>query len=153
MSFLSALAVRTTSEYRQHASRHLTFLLLVSLLVYVYRDVWPLLTFTLEPEDLGEGNVLWGKVAALAIAGGIIPVFAPRYHAEVVTKVAINVPEGNLYTDLHFEAERERSVNCSFGRDCISLFSSNLSFHEQRCRVASPKGCSDCRHAPALSGE
>lgn len=60
------------------SARHANVLLLVSIAVYSYRDIWPLVTYTLAPRDEMEGNVLWAKVALVIFAGIIIPVCMPR---------------------------------------------------------------------------
>jgi hypothetical protein len=62
------------------ASQHLAVVLLVTFLVYVYRDLFPLMTFTEKPEDLYEGELLWAKVAVLAVVGVIIPLVSPRQY-------------------------------------------------------------------------
>uniref|UniRef100_A0A0W0F5R1 P-loop containing nucleoside triphosphate hydrolase protein n=1 Tax=Moniliophthora roreri TaxID=221103 RepID=A0A0W0F5R1_MONRR len=57
---------------------HRNALLLVTLAVYVYRDVFPLLTFAHEIADKHEGVLLWAKVAALVLVSVAIPLFTPR---------------------------------------------------------------------------
>ena len=46
-------------------------------LVYAYRNLWPLMTFTLVPKDRAEGNIMWEKLALAAFAGTIEPLFEP----------------------------------------------------------------------------
>lgn len=46
-------------------------------MVYAYRDVWPLMTFTLEPKDGEEGALLWVKIALAAFIGVIEPLLEP----------------------------------------------------------------------------
>ena len=46
------------------------------LAVYAYRDVWPLMTFTLHPIDSAEGDLLWAKVAVAAFVA-LLPLFEP----------------------------------------------------------------------------
>ncbi|TFY57504.1 hypothetical protein EVJ58_g6979 [Rhodofomes roseus] len=62
----------------RNASLHLTVLLLVTWGLYVYRDVWPLATFTLTPLDSAEGGILWAKVALLTVSAVIVPLCIPR---------------------------------------------------------------------------
>ncbi|KAJ7459762.1 hypothetical protein FB451DRAFT_558591 [Mycena latifolia] len=64
-------------------SIHLNAILLVSFLIYVHRDVWPFATFTLVPEDLAHGWLLWAKILALAVAGIVVPLFSPRLYIPV----------------------------------------------------------------------
>ncbi|KZV72448.1 P-loop containing nucleoside triphosphate hydrolase protein [Peniophora sp. CONT] len=67
-------------------SRHLTLLLCLALIPYAYRDVWPLFTLTQTPVDLGEGRIMWWKIALLAVTGVILPLFAPRRHIPIQMK-------------------------------------------------------------------
>lgn len=46
------------------------------LAVYAYRDVWPLMTFTLQPADSAEGDLLWAKVAVASLVA-LLPLFEP----------------------------------------------------------------------------
>ena len=46
------------------------------LAVYAYRDVWPLMTFTLEPADRTEGELLWYKVTVTFLVN-LLPLFEP----------------------------------------------------------------------------
>ncbi|CCM05744.1 uncharacterized protein FIBRA_07976 [Fibroporia radiculosa] len=60
------------------ACRHLNAVLFTAWVVYVYRDVWPLVTFTLTPVDTGEGLILWAKVVTLTFAAVVVPLLVPR---------------------------------------------------------------------------
>jgi hypothetical protein len=51
--------------------------------VYAYRDVWPLLTFTLHPLDGAEGLLVWVKIALAAIAGVLLPMLEPYAYVPV----------------------------------------------------------------------
>ena len=42
-------------------------------IVYAYRDLWPLATFTLVPMDVAEGVLLWVKISILTTAAIILP--------------------------------------------------------------------------------
>jgi hypothetical protein len=59
------------------ASGHSTFVLITIITCYAYRDVWPIMTYTLSPLDSLEGSLLWVKVALATISGIILPVFQP----------------------------------------------------------------------------
>ena len=59
-------------------SFHLTLVLSTVCGLYVYRDVWPLLTFSLYPADGDEGAILWVKVA-LSIFASILEPFCEPY--------------------------------------------------------------------------
>ncbi|KAJ7794180.1 P-loop containing nucleoside triphosphate hydrolase protein [Mycena olivaceomarginata] len=60
------------------ASIHLNTVLLVSFGSYAYRDLFPLATFTLVPQDLAQGWLLWAKIVVLAVAAVVIPLSMPR---------------------------------------------------------------------------
>ncbi|KAF9805643.1 hypothetical protein IEO21_08984 [Rhodonia placenta] len=62
------------------ASGHATLVLLCTLAVYLYRDVWPYATFTQKPLDTSEGVMLWVKIADLIVAALIIPLLTPRIY-------------------------------------------------------------------------
>ncbi|KAI0315280.1 hypothetical protein OF83DRAFT_1062391, partial [Amylostereum chailletii] len=51
---------------------HMAGILAVNLIVYAYRDIWPLLTYTLAPQDGPYDNLLWVKIFILVIAS-ILP--------------------------------------------------------------------------------
>ncbi len=74
-----------------HLSRlvttHAATVLLVTWAVYIYRDVWPLATFTLQPADAAEGAFLWAKVGVLTFAAVLIPLAVPRQYIPVDPKV------------------------------------------------------------------
>lgn len=65
-------------------------MVLISILaVYTYRDVWPLMTFTLRPCDEAEGSILWTKIALLGLAGVVLPLFEPYPYIPWNTKASI----------------------------------------------------------------
>lgn len=53
----------------------------------MYRDVWPLATFTLKPLDAAEGQVLWMKVMALTLGAVVVPLGIPRQYNPIDKKV------------------------------------------------------------------
>lgn len=77
MVFLAALNTFSTSRIATVASVHLTLVATTMFLVYAYRDLWPLATFTLRPLDESQGVLLWAKVALSAMAGLVIPLLEP----------------------------------------------------------------------------
>ncbi|KAH9077606.1 hypothetical protein EDB83DRAFT_2285647 [Lactarius deliciosus] len=84
--YASLLALFTITAYRECASvtsLHLSSLLLVTFLVYAYRDIWPLLTFVLSPADEREGILLWLKLGLLAFAAVVIPLVIPRQYVPI----------------------------------------------------------------------
>lgn len=73
------------------ATRHLNIVVLVPLVVYGYRDVWPLVTYDLSPADGVEGKTLWIKIACMAFAAIFLPLFAPRQYIPVDPEVSFAV--------------------------------------------------------------
>ena len=53
----------------------------------MYRDIWPLATFSREPKDLQEGYILWIKFSTITLTAVIIPLFIPRRYVPVDPKV------------------------------------------------------------------
>lgn len=74
---IATLNVLTPVALSRVFSFHLSMVLLSVFAVYAYRDIWPLLTFTLRPLDEAEGRVLWVKVALAGLAGILAPVLEP----------------------------------------------------------------------------
>ncbi|KZT69185.1 hypothetical protein DAEQUDRAFT_727082 [Daedalea quercina L-15889] len=81
--FLALLTMATRAQLSSVASHHLTVLLLITWGLYVYRDVWPLATFTLTPQDRAEGGILWAKMALLSMSGVLVPLCIPRIYVPV----------------------------------------------------------------------
>ncbi|KAK7694257.1 hypothetical protein QCA50_001437 [Cerrena zonata] len=79
-SFLAVLTVTTRMPWNSIVAKHLVVVLLAAWGVYFYRDLWPLATFTLKPEDASEGSLLWVKVALLTFAAAIVPITMPRQY-------------------------------------------------------------------------
>ncbi|KAI0793375.1 P-loop containing nucleoside triphosphate hydrolase protein [Abortiporus biennis] len=80
-SLLALLSISLTSHRNQViATRHLVVVLFVSWIVFVYRDIWPLATYTSEPADGEEGWLIWTKIGALTLAAALIPLFIPRQY-------------------------------------------------------------------------
>ena len=55
--------------------------------VYAYRNIWPLLTFTLSPADAYEGALLWVKIGLLTFAAIVVPLLVPRQYIPIDPKV------------------------------------------------------------------
>jgi hypothetical protein len=88
-----AFVLATASTYAKRsasreASAHLTILLLLGCGVYAYRDIWPLMTFTLTPADVHEGGVIWAKMALLFVSGVVIPLIVPRQYVPLDPRVS-----------------------------------------------------------------
>ncbi|OCH87049.1 hypothetical protein OBBRIDRAFT_796585 [Obba rivulosa] len=77
---LSLVSVLASQPFSKLACVHLAIVLAATWGIYVYRDIWPLATFTLDPIDAAEGWLLWTKFALLSVAGVLIPLAAPRQY-------------------------------------------------------------------------
>lgn len=55
--------------------------------MYTYRDLWPLMTYTLLPADRREGVLLWVKIALVTYAGVLIPLTIPRAYVPLDPEV------------------------------------------------------------------
>ena len=92
--FLALVSIFASPRWSRLFSRHLNVVLLSMFAMYIYRDIWPLATFTEEPLDIIEGGLLWAKVVILAVVSVIIPLTVPREYAPVDSKVW-NILTGN----------------------------------------------------------
>ena len=72
-----ALTPLVLYQYDDLLGAHLTFTLLVTLGVYVYRDIVPLFLRGGLPRDAADGPLLWVVLGLLVVAGAVIPLFAP----------------------------------------------------------------------------
>ncbi|KAJ3772853.1 hypothetical protein FB446DRAFT_788322 [Lentinula raphanica] len=77
-SLLALISAIVRPKWSRVAIKHLNSVLLAAFCVYLYRDVYPLITFTLKPKDLSEGGILWAKIIDLAIISAVIPLVVPR---------------------------------------------------------------------------
>jgi hypothetical protein len=55
---------------------HATLVLLGVLAQYIYRDIWPLCTYTLSPKD-ATTPLLWTQIALCTFAGVVFPLLEP----------------------------------------------------------------------------
>ncbi|EIN13416.1 P-loop containing nucleoside triphosphate hydrolase protein [Punctularia strigosozonata HHB-11173 SS5] len=91
-SLLSVISVSARPKWSTPATHHLIFVLATAFAVYAFRDIWPLMTFTLTPADISEGGLLWAKIAAVTIAGVFVPLFIPRIYVPVDPQHPMDVP-------------------------------------------------------------
>ncbi|KIK08096.1 hypothetical protein K443DRAFT_672979 [Laccaria amethystina LaAM-08-1] len=87
-----ALVSLTSKKWNTLFTRHNVGVLLVALAVYLYRDVWPLATYTLTPIDASEGSLLWAKLGVLCFTAAFIPLFIPRVYEPVDPRDPMQVP-------------------------------------------------------------
>ncbi|KAF9449105.1 multidrug resistance-associated ABC transporter [Macrolepiota fuliginosa MF-IS2] len=79
LSFGSVLNTRWQPIFSQHC----LLLLFSSLLVNVYRNIWPLAIYGGVPMDINDGIFMWGKLVLLTITAVGIPLFSPRKYEPV----------------------------------------------------------------------
>ncbi|KAJ7797527.1 hypothetical protein B0H14DRAFT_3093160 [Mycena olivaceomarginata] len=92
--YASVLAVVSVGSvnWRNIVVKHLDALLWCTFGVYSYRDIFPLATFSLLPQDLKEGRLLWVKILVLFAISVILPVAIPRQYTPVDPKHPSPVP-------------------------------------------------------------
>jgi hypothetical protein len=86
-SLLAIIEVSVKRRWSTVVAKHLNVLLIATLFVYVYRDIFPLITYHRVPLDIDEGWILWAKMITLCIAAAIVPLFIPRQYIPVDPKV------------------------------------------------------------------
>lgn len=77
---LALISVSAKRTWAKLANAHLVLLLLATFLVFAYRDLWPLVTYTLQPADVYEGGLLWAKCVVLVLTAVVIPLVIPRQY-------------------------------------------------------------------------
>ncbi len=101
-SLLAIWAIVTTPSWSRILIRHLTVVLLMTWIIFVYRDIWPFGTYTLQPLDIAEGNILWVKIGVLTFGAVILPLTIPRqyipYNPEVSICICIQSLSANSKT-------------------------------------------------------
>lgn len=89
VGMLGLLAIFGSPPLEHRAFAHASLLLAVTWCVHMYRNVWPLATFTKSPADLAEGKVLWAKVTLLFLGGVALPLLTPRQYIPLNAKVRV----------------------------------------------------------------
>ena len=90
-AFLALLTVTARAVRASVTSFHLSSLLLGTFSVYAYRNIWPLLTFTLSPVDAWEGALLWVRIGLLGLAAVMIPLLVPRQYIPIDPKARLSL--------------------------------------------------------------
>ncbi|PCH35576.1 hypothetical protein WOLCODRAFT_80373 [Wolfiporia cocos MD-104 SS10] len=75
---LAVVSILSSPSVNVLVVRHLNAVLLSALAIYVYRDVWPLITYTLVPLDADLDRLLWYKIGVLTVAAVVVPLLIPR---------------------------------------------------------------------------
>lgn len=86
-AILALVSIYADRRWSRNSVRHLNTVLCATLAVYAYRDIYPLGTYALTPQDKDEGPLLWAKISLLTLAGVIIPLSVPREYIPVDHKV------------------------------------------------------------------
>ncbi|KAI0325198.1 P-loop containing nucleoside triphosphate hydrolase protein [Cubamyces sp. BRFM 1775] len=89
---LNILSLLGSTQTNIRAFNHASTILAFAWGVYMYRDVWPLATIDLAPEDASEGTVMWIKIGLLSLSGVIIPLFSPKKYVPVDPKEPVEPP-------------------------------------------------------------
>ncbi|KAF9650725.1 multidrug resistance-associated ABC transporter [Thelephora ganbajun] len=79
-AFLSIIAISARPRIANLANTHLVWVLFGTWLLFAYRDLYPLATFTLSPIDIEEGWLLWSKVGVLTFVATILPIVVPSQY-------------------------------------------------------------------------
>ena len=77
-SLLALVTVVGNAKWSRISATHAALVLLAPWVLYAYRDLWPLCTFTVVPVDAAEGAMMWARVALLTLAAVVVPLFGPR---------------------------------------------------------------------------
>ncbi|KAH6916771.1 ATP-binding cassette transporter [Coprinopsis sp. MPI-PUGE-AT-0042] len=89
---LAALVVASTPKWATIITRHLNTVLLAFCGVYIYRDIYPLITFDHTPADKAEGLVLWAKIGVIFFSAIAIPLTIPRPYVPAEPSDPMPVP-------------------------------------------------------------
>lgn len=87
-SLLGFITIAGTAKWSTISSAHLALSLLAPWALYIYRDIWPLCTFTLAPADAEDGALMWIRIALLTFAAVVIPLTVPRQYTPVNIEVS-----------------------------------------------------------------
>ncbi|CAG7846211.1 ATP-binding cassette transporter abc4 Short=ABC transporter abc4; AltName: Full=ATP-energized glutathione S-conjugate pump abc4; AltName: Full=Glutathione S-conjugate-transporting ATPase abc4 [Serendipita indica DSM 11827] len=81
-SVLALCTLLIKKRWRRVAKNHLNILLVAAWAVYLYRDVWPVATYTLQPVDPNHWTT-WTSIALLTLVAVAIPAFMPHEYIPV----------------------------------------------------------------------
>ncbi|KDR83050.1 hypothetical protein GALMADRAFT_866663 [Galerina marginata CBS 339.88] len=86
------IASMSVKKWTTLATRYNIIVLLSALGVYIYRDIWPLATYTEHPKDTAHDEFLWYKIALLSFTAAVVPLFVPRRYIPVDPKDPMAIP-------------------------------------------------------------
>ncbi|PBK77153.1 hypothetical protein ARMSODRAFT_949046 [Armillaria solidipes] len=90
-SFLALIAVTAKPRCSRVVARHFNVVLLAAFGVYFYRNLFPLLTYTLPMQD-PESSILWAKIVLLGVVAVLVPLIMPRAYIPVDAKSPMPLP-------------------------------------------------------------
>jgi hypothetical protein len=90
--------------------------------VYTYRDVWPLITFTLDPADGDEGHLVWTKVALAGIAGFLVPMCEPYPYLPVDPEASLLHVSSALANDYQIRQHPQTQISPEQTASLLSFF-------------------------------
>ncbi|KAJ3850966.1 hypothetical protein EV368DRAFT_74841 [Lentinula lateritia] len=85
-TILSLSSLIASYRWSRNSIRHLNTVLCATLATYAYRDVYPLGTFRVVPQDGSDGSFTWVKIGLLFLAGVLVPLCVPRKYVPVDPK-------------------------------------------------------------------
>ncbi|THV04763.1 P-loop containing nucleoside triphosphate hydrolase protein [Dendrothele bispora CBS 962.96] len=85
LTILAIFSISTSLRWSRVITRHFNLVSLITFLIYAYRDLVPLGTFTSKPLDEAQGWLIWTKVSILALMAIVLPLFIPRVYSPVNT--------------------------------------------------------------------
>ena len=91
------------------ATEQIRFVLFITWVTYVYRDIWPLATCCSDPADIDEGLLFGVKFAALTLAAVGVPLALPRFDMLCYLKVGadqISIGSNHSYSQHHTGSAR-----------------------------------------------
>jgi len=89
LSLLSLMTLTLRARMTRVVSSHLTALLCLIFAVYGYRDIWPLMTFTLSPLDSAGGWLTWSRVIIVSFLAVLLPLITPREYVPLDQQVCL----------------------------------------------------------------
>ncbi|GJE99674.1 multidrug resistance-associated ABC transporter [Phanerochaete sordida] len=92
VTVLAAASVLVSAKTYRLLSPYGTVFAFAVFASYAYRDIWPLMTFTLHPRDSAEGPILWVKVGLSMWTGLLGPLLEPFPYIPVFPERPGNKP-------------------------------------------------------------
>lgn len=106
--YTTSLALASiTTRFSDVVTRHVNLLMLVTLAMYAYRDLWQLATYDQKPLDASEGWLVWVEISIVAVTGAVLPLFAPRRYVPVDPTVGIIIIPNLSPTDVLWDRNQK----------------------------------------------